>query len=583
MSQKEIWRFVNENLVAKSIGELVYEQILTPRLLEPRRYVLELKSGVRYEFSAWRSVWEHLRVNSKSIRRCTQDGLSDEVSAGQFFIDAQYELAMDDIVLGNFLEEMHNTLYSDMRIAEKNINLSVSEISTWDYNRTQSILNGHPKILLNKGRLGWGATDLLLYAPENDEAFQFFWVAILKQCLDQTQLKTAEFRNVSLASLSESTLKQFERNLTKKGLCIKDYALVPVHPWQWDRILAIQFAEETAKNHFVPLGRAGDLFLPQISLRTLSNITRPETYDVKVSLSILNTSAVRGIPSKYVTSAPEVADAVSRICETDPFLLTKQTEVLKDVAGLSYIHPLYRQVENAPYRYRETLGVLWRESVASKLKQGELAILAGSLSHQDLEGRSLIGAYIKRSGLSIASWLENYFNVVVVPLYHLQLKYGIGLVAHGQNVVLKLKNFIPCGLFLKDFHGDLRIDDRSNTQRDRFFGEKFAHLEKLPPQYLIHDLITGHFVSVLRFVSEALQESDDFPEGEFYLLLRNCILKYLSTFSSAEQHLDTDILSNRYARVLLNKVRFKIGYGDSAERPLPQLGSDIANPLCLGT
>jgi aerobactin synthase len=35
-------------------------------------------------------------------------------------------------------------------------------------------------------------------------------------------------------------------------------------------------------------------------------------------------------------------------------------------------------------------------------------------------------------------------------------------------------------------------------------------------------------------------------------------------------------------RVLVNKVRFKIGYADSHERPVPMVGDELLNPIVLG-
>ena len=52
------------------------------------------------------------------------------------------------------------------------------------------------------------------------------------------------------------------------------------------------------------------------------------------------------------------------------------------------------------------------------------------------------------------------FKHVVVPIYHLMAKYGVGIVAHGQNVTLVLEDNFPAGCLIKDFHGDLRLIDQ---------------------------------------------------------------------------------------------------------------------------
>lgn len=60
------WQTVNLNLIAKSIGELCYEQILTAVKLSDNEYAIDLQSGDRYTFKAWMGIWDH-KVNRSVI------------------------------------------------------------------------------------------------------------------------------------------------------------------------------------------------------------------------------------------------------------------------------------------------------------------------------------------------------------------------------------------------------------------------------------------------------------------------------------------------------------------------------------
>lgn len=580
-----MWQISNQNLVAKAIGELTYEQILNPTKQREEvnagetRYALTLKSGIVYTFDAWLSIWDHLKLRPTSIDRVT-DGTSAKVSsAAQFFIDAQADLEMTDIILGNFLEEMNSTLYSDVQLLNRNRNLTVDEVVSYDGNKIQSILNGHPKILLNKGRMGWGSEDLARFAPENETSFQLFWIATSKanSTIGVGSAMTAD--EVMEQTLTKGEIADFNQKIILLNQNPADYIFIPVHPWQWEQVIRVQFFSAIANLHIVPLGLAGDLYAPQISIRTLSNLSHPQKMDIKLPLTILNTSAIRGIPTRYIAAATEVASAVARICSTDSVLKNAQTEVLQEKLGYKFDHPEFSKVLAAPYRYHEQLGVIFRESVQSKLKPGQVGILTASLFYQDAGGRSLIGAYIKRSELSAEQWLQRYFEVVVIPLYHLQLTYGLGLVSHGQNIMLKLENSAPVGIFLKDFQGDLRLSTESSALQTEFLGRVAAHLDKLPPDYLIHDLVTGHFVTVLRFISETMHESDGFSEIQFYGILAQTVKEYLKKIGVNSVDKRLDLFSPSIERVLVNKVRFKIGYADSADRPLPMLGTKLKNPL----
>lgn len=557
------WESSNQDLVAKSIGELTFEELLIPEL-KGSGYELTTSSGVIYRFQGWMTEWKYLRVKPETLLRNNEK----VVSAAQFFSDIQSETGMNDITMGNFLEEMHNTLYSDTKIKEKNFSLSVKELIQWDGEKLQSVLNGHPKILLNKGRIGWSAEDLSRYAPESRESFQLFWIAVKKDLSKINLAVNVSQETLLLESFSAAELKVF------KDVDTTHFFIMPVHPWQWRRFIQIQFAAHISAGDVLPLGEHGDFYHPQISIRTLSNATRPEKMDIKLPLSILNTSCIRGLPAKHVEMGPELSKNLETLCQNDELL--KDVLILKEHAGMTFIHPEYKKVDKAPYRYHEFLGAVYRESSISKLETDEKAILTASLFHQDQEGHSLIGEYIRASGISQEDWLESLFNTVVVPLYHLQVKYGVGLVAHGQNIVLVLKNNRPHRMILKDFHGDLRLSSELPTVSEKYFAKIVNDVTKLPPHYLIHDLITGHFVTVLRFISAVMKESEEMDEMHFYGILSKVISNYKEQKSVDER---MNLLQPQIARVLLNKVRFSIGYGDSDTRPLPMLGTPLTNPL----
>lgn len=557
MSNMKLWIRVNQDLIAKAIGELTFEQVLKP-VQVGESWELILSSGIHYSFTGWMSTWEHLRINPTSIQRNGESA----ISSAQFFIDSQTETNMDDIVLGNFLEEMNNTLFSDIKLIEKRMKHQVDEVVHWDGEKIQTILNGHPKILLNKGRVGFSGQDFSEYTPESGKSFKLFWIAIKNNLLEGF-LPTENHLRESFSGHHPFTIPE-------------NYGLLPVHPWQWNRFIAIQFAGAIASGEMIPLGHAGDDYRPQISLRTLSNVTQPQKLDIKLPLSVLNTSCIRGLPARSIATGPKVSKVLKKICEEDALLRKANTQILEEVAGVAYVHSDFAQVKEAPYRYHEYLGAVWRQSAQSKITTNEVAIITASLFHQDDKNQSLIGAYIKQSGLSKEQWLKRYFNAVVIPLYHLQLQYGVGMVAHGQNIILTLKDFAPTGMILKDFQGDLRLLKELPPKGKEYLAEIENDLTRLPANYLIHDLITGHFVTVLRFISEVMSESDDFSENEFYHILASELESY--TKDKIINH-EQNLLADSFQRVLLNKVRFAIGYADTAARPLPMVGEALNNPL----
>lgn len=585
---KSYWDIANEQLIAKVIGELTYEEILKPvavtdsKLGREQLYQLKLQSSAVYEFKGWMTVWGYLRVTPESLKRHAmsqavyEEERENHLVAAQFFLDAEKELGMSSITLAKFLEEMKSTLYSDEILLKKNKDMPAQTLMRESFIKMQSYLNGHPKILLNKGRMGWSPQDINQYSPECFKSFKLRYLAVKKSLTLVGRRKDQDVNDIYQRLISEDEQQRFCLILKELDCKLEDYIFVPVHPWQWERVIRLQFIHEISNKNIIDLGSGGTFYLPQISLRTLSAVDGKHD-DIKLPLSILNTSAVRGISAKYISSAPKVSQAVSDICQKDKLLKSAGMEVLQDIFGLSVVAKDYQRIKDVPYRYNEFLGFILRESVDSKLGNNEQAVMTGSLFHQDTNGKSLVGAYIHASGLSIQDWLSKYFKVSVIPLYHLQVKYGLGLVAHGQNIVLKMKNYVPSGIFIKDFQGDLRMAEGFEDQ-----DKVFESLDKLPPEYLIHDLFTGHILTVLRFMSAVLFESDGFSEKDFYKILALEIKKYLEDHKIKHTNPYLNLLNPNFHRVLLNKVRFSIGYEDTTERLKPFLGSDLINPLNIG-
>ena len=159
----------------------------------------------------------------------------------------------------------------------------------------------------------------------------------------------------------------------------------------------------------------------------------------------------------------------------------------------------------------------------------------------------------------------------------MQVKHGVGLVAHGQNTILVLEEGRPSGLIIKDFHGDLRLSESSPYRQD----EMGNILEILPERYLIHDLITGHFITLLRYLSQLLEEKNLITEEEFYQLLGKEVQRYHFELGDSVSE-DVNLLKPEFEKVLVNKVRFEMGYSETEQRLKPLLGKNLKNPLVGG-
>lgn len=581
-----LWAAINRRLLAKTLSELAHEEALAP-IAQGRdggrsHFLLPLACGVRYRFAGTRRIWGHVAVAPETIIREADGIASPAEDCLQFVLDARAELDMTDATLCGFLQELSHTLMADAAIAAGNAGLSAADMVALPPDRLQCRLDGHPKATVSKGRLGWGYDDLLAYAPEFETPLQLVWIAAERARCRVAYAEGLSENDLLGEALSEEERAGFAAALRARGIEREEMAILPVHPWQWSNMILPLFAGEIAAGRIVPLGVAGDPFLPQISLRTLANLTRPRALHLKLALSILNTSAFRGIPGRFIDIGPRLSAWLARLVAEDPLLRAAGVIVLREVAGIFYPHPHYAQVPEGPYRFHEMLGAIWRESEQARIAPGETAILFSALHQRDGAGRPLICEYIARSGLSAAEWLRRLFTAVTVPLYHLLCRHGVAPIAHGQNVTLVLRDHVPVRVALKDFQGDLDLVALDLPELAHLDADIRAILPRKPPEVIVHNIQTAHFVTALRFVSDLLVENG-VPELVFYGVLAEVLRGYQAAHPElAARFALFDLFAPTIPRVCINRVRLAQGYGDAASRPLPLVGRiPLANPLAL--
>ncbi|MGU3341381.1 IucA/IucC family protein [Methylobacterium mesophilicum] len=575
-----LWLDLNRALIAKTISELAFEEAFAPELADRTgtQWLLRLDGGIAYRFAAERRIWGNLAIDPSSLFRIAGNRVTPAGDAAGFLVDASRTLGIESATLCVYAAEVLSTLTADARIAAIGRDMTGPDLLALSDRVLQAYLDGHPKAPASKGRIGWGLADYEAYAPEFQPEIRLFWVAA-----DRTACRLSLEPGLAEADLVADALDGPERArlaqaCAARGADPATHLLVPVHPWQWDNKIALHFAGEIAAGRLVPLGTFGRGYRPQQSLRTLACADADGRLDVKLALTILNTSAWRGVPGRYMEIGPAfsawLADKVAR----DPALAG--TVILRERAGAFYPHPVYERIADAPYQYREMLGVIWREGIAGRLGPGRSALMMGALLKADAAGRPLVSSLIARSGLAPEAWLERLFDHVAVPLYHFLCRYGVGFIAHGQNVTLILEDDVPCGVALKDFQGDADLVDQDFPEAADLPDGVRETLLRRPAAHLLQHLQTGHFASLLRFVSDALLRSDGLPEAAFYGALARVLRRYHARHPDlADRFSQFELFAPTVPRICINRVRLSLGYGDSNLRPVPRLGSPLINPL----
>ncbi|MFY0255207.1 IucA/IucC family protein [Chitinophaga sp. 30R24] len=581
---REIWQQVNLQLIAKSIAELLHEQVLQPEITgkeydERTHFRLNTdQENHYYTFTASPRMLDYWHVYPGSIQKHEDGRLVDTISATAFFVEQQVSLGLKPFTLARYIEEVQHTLYADAYLCFRG-RMAASQLAAAGYQETEHRMDGHPWVIVNKSRIGFDVNDYNRYAPEADQTIHLLWIAVHRSRAVFSSLGEIEETNFLQQELGEEVVDAFRQKLTAKGLNPDNYILMPVHEWQWHNKLLMQFAGDIAHQLLIPLGIGKDIYSPQQSIRTFYNVSHPEKHYVKMAVSILSTGNIRGLSPRQMLIAPRITKWVKDMLDNDPKLKKMGLILLGEVATVTYQHPGYHAITNAPYQFNEMLGVLWRESAASYLQAGEKMITMASLLYVDDQGNSLAGALVAQSGLTTAAWLRAYLTAYLTPLLQIYYQHSLCVTPHGENIILVMRDQVPVRIIIKDFVDDIVLTTEAK--------------EKLPPELasgLIQSsnkeniplfILLGVFDAFFRYLADVFHTYGQFEEHAFWKLVAEVVVSYQSEHPElADRFRKYDLFTPSFKRFYINSLRLlHHGYEDRTDFAIPPKGGVLVNPL----
>ncbi|TDW93756.1 siderophore synthetase component [Kribbella pratensis] len=560
-----VWTECSAELLAKLIS-----QFCTEGLLEPAGNRLDL-GAVSYVFEATRGGFGSWRVDPASIRRTTAGILGNDESEVatdpiRFFVDAADVLGVDGSTVAGYVAELTSTLAADVRMASTAV--PASELLELHHSRLEGHLTGHPLLVANKGRLGFSASDSELYAPEARTPLHLVWLAVRRGLAEFRGTPELSEHSVIARELDPPTVEAFRARLDDPDA----YVWLPCHPWQLDHVVRTQWARELATGEIVVLGESPDEYLPTQSIRTMVNISNPSRYQVKLPLKILNTSVYRGIPSHCTLAAPMITQWLRGLWSRDQTFRDLGTELLGEVASVTVPHPELSTHTGIPYQWTETLGVIWRDPIDPRLRDGETVWPLAAVLHP-----GFASAAIARAGVDAETWLGHFLSTLLRPLLHLLHHYGITVNPHGENLaVICSPTGLPTRLVIKDLVDDINLSIDPIVARGP---EPDSHARVLPRkpwpilrQYVVDALLLG--------VLNPLAAHRLIPEETFWGVVRGEVHRYTENHPEYTDRLAATALTGpTFLRYPLNGYRLTLGYTDLDTRPPIPVTGTIPNPL----
>ncbi|MGP4000682.1 IucA/IucC family protein [Streptomyces sp. 8N706] len=591
---RDAWAKAGQRLLVKAVEEFAYEELLVPEPDPsdgaPDAYRLDLADGIHWTFQAARGTFGTWRVVPGTLWRHPAP-TGGTAGPEQLMLDARPVLGWDGPTTAEVLRELTATRRAEAEVISRA--LPAAELADLDHLDLEAHQDGHPCMLLNKGRLGFSASDAASYAPEAAGSVQLFWAGVHSSLGSYSGVPGLEADTLLAEELDEVTRKRFgatlEQACAETGHHAADFCWLPVHPFHWDEAVATLFAPYLADGRIVLLGVGPDRYRPLQSIRTLANLDHPHRRNVKVPLFIRNTLVWRGLSTKPTEAAPDVSAWLHAVRDSDPYLRDElRFHPLGEVAGVAVHHPLYESVKDAPYRYHELLGAVWREPVAALLGDGERARTMAALLKTGSDGRALVSELVDRSGLAPRAWLDRFFRALLPGLLHYLYRYGVAYCPHGENtIVLYDSSDTPIGIAVKDFAEDVNLLPGSHPEYAGLSERADALLLRWPAGELAHSLLSAIFAGHFRFFAPLAAEHLGVPEEEFWGMVRAEIERYHARFPElADRFEGFGLLAPEFDRVALNREQLLGGgFHDRAEKDegFDVVHGTLPNPLAVAT
>ncbi|WNV86614.1 IucA/IucC family protein [Umezawaea sp. Da 62-37] len=575
------WSTASTALLAKLIGELAFESLLAPES-DGDGYRLDLPAA-RYTFTAARGAFGGWTPDPGTLRRVPvgphgygADRPADDVQL--FLVEVGPVLGVPPTTLANYLVEITATLAADVALAASA--RPVAELAKLDHGELEGHLTGHPRLVANKGRIGFSAADVAAYAPESRRPLRLPWLAVHRGLGEFRAIPSLSEHGLRDAELGAEAVAGFTAVLRGRDLDPDAFVWMPVHPWQLDNVVRAMWAPEVAADRIVVLGEAPDEYLPTQSIRTLSNVDRADRCQVKLPLRILNTTVWRGVLPEIALAAPVVTQWLKGVWAADERLTGWGTELLGEIASVAVEHPRMAAIDGSPYRLRETLACVWREPVEPRLAAGERVWPLAAVLHVDSSGHPLVAELVSRSGVGAGAWVSALLKALLRPLLHLLFHYGITVNPHGQNVmVVEGPDGLPARIAVKDLIDDVSLSLAPVPERGPEPDEHDPVLPRRTWPALRSYLVNAFLVGVGQPLDLLL------PDARLWDRARGEVEAYRRRFPAHAARIDAaDLLGASFPHYPLNGDRLLVtGYAEQADHRSVRPKGEIPNPLATAT
>lgn len=317
--------------------------------------------------------------------------------------------------------------FSELRLAGACAERQEWQASLLHYDRLGAFLD-HPLYPTARAKLGFDEEALAAYGPEFQRSFQLRWVAV-PRALHHPSIADEQgwpspwpsFEDVGLpASMAQA------------------HALVPVHPFVWDRQLGVFLRESGLAGQVTPAPLPYLTVAPTLSVRTVVLLDAPG-WHLKLPLTIrtLGAKNIRTIKPSTIWDGHSIQTTLGAIAAREPAiagrLLLTDEECGAHVDNRMFLGYILR-------RYPEEL---LRDSTLIPVASLMASTPSGKLVAEEVAAQCYDS--------DVAAFFNDYLELTLRLHLLLWLRYGIALESNQQNSVIVVSRSEPrLRLLLKD-------------------------------------------------------------------------------------------------------------------------------------
>ena len=521
------YRHAEQRVITQLLEALLFEGVL-PYQQAPDGLGIPITAALSYQCQATTSFsFGRIRIRPGSLQRI-EAGKTSAPSLEHVMEDLSQVMGADPERWQQFHDELAHTLAKHAQVLQSPPARPIREMSYFE--QEARVSNGHLYHPSFKSRIGFDLTENQRYGPELSNGHTLVWVAV-DQALTQVAIsRTASLDAIHREQFTVWEYQAIEQQILAAGGHPDRMILMPVHPWQWQKVIRACYQAQLASKQIIKLEVKGPDYLPQQSIRTLSNVSDLGAPSAKLAMSLVNTSTSRVLAPHTVLNAAPISDWLWQMVQADELLPEEHKPIiLREIAGVSVTPPQQVQAQYG------ALACIWRESIYRYLSPGQSATPITALMQLDVDQRPVIDPWIGRHGVN--EWVPALIERVYLPVMHMLWYHGTALESHAQNMLLVHENGLPVKVALKDFHDGVRYSRALLANAEalpELTDAPQAHARVNPNSFLETDNadeLRDFTQDALCFVNLAelawfLSEHYGLSERDFWALARRIIQRY---------------------------------------------------------